>query len=139
VNLDGFMYGDIADSNLTVPFLFMHSEPVVPQAYITQHIYDSADATAYQVKIWDSRHANFGDVSLYGGVFGLQDNLGAIDGERCVEIQTTYVAAFFDKHLKSQSAPLLDRQSPAFPEVDLNVHAPATGSTPADTAGVTTE
>jgi dienelactone hydrolase len=139
VNLDGFMYGDIVTTNMTRPFLFAHSEPVVPQGYIMQLFYDRSEAIAYRMKIWGSRHGNFGDPSLYGGVFARSNMQGSIDGERCVEIQNQYVAAFFDKHLKGRREPLLESQSPIFPEVEFSVREPQRTESPAPDAPDTAE
>lgn len=132
VNLDGFMYGDIVSSRLATPFMFMHGETAVPQAFVTQPFFDSSAARAYQLKIWGAQHANFGDVSLYGQAFGREGQLGSIDGARCVEIQNIYVATFLDRYLKGSTSTLLDQQSPAFPEVEFNVHDPVEVG---DTAG----
>ena len=52
VNLDGFMYGDIVESNLTRPFMFVHGEAAVPQAYITEIFYERCEAEAYRMKVW---------------------------------------------------------------------------------------
>ena len=119
IDLDGFLYGDIIETNLTKPFLFMHGEPSVPQAYITELFYERSESTAYRMKIWGARHDNFSDVSLYGGFFRQEDKLGSIDGDRCVEIQNAYITSFFDKHLRGFKAPLMESQSPAFPEVEF--------------------
>jgi len=51
------------------------------------------------------------------------DVTGTIDGRRMLQVMNTYVLAFFDKHLKGEAQPLLDRSSERFPEVDFQVRA----------------
>jgi predicted dienelactone hydrolase len=119
VNMDGFMYGDIVTTPLEKPFMFMHSTTYIDTAFINDFFYYEARDEAYMMKIDSTRHSNFGDLSLFGGVLKWEGILGPIDGERCVHIQNEYVRAFFDKCLKGKEAPLLDGPSDNFPEVDF--------------------
>jgi predicted dienelactone hydrolase len=119
LNMDGFMYGDIVDTPLKRPFMFMHSTPAVEAAFINDWFYREAQNTAYMLKIKGTTHSNFGDLSLFGGIFKKRGVLGGIDGGRCVEIQRAYVLAFFDKHLRGNDSPLLDIESMRYPEVEF--------------------
>ncbi|WP_329367513.1 acetylhydrolase [Streptomyces sp. NBC_00669] len=47
----------------------------------------------------------------------LQGWIGTLDPARAVRIQQAYPLAFFDQHLRHRGQRLLDRPSPAFPEV----------------------
>jgi hypothetical protein len=84
---------------------------------ITSLFYDRAQGSAYRVLINGAKHPNLGDVSLFAGLFKVTGDLGPINGARCVEIQDAYISAFFDKHLKGMTVPLLDGPSAAYPEV----------------------
>jgi hypothetical protein len=41
-----------------------------------------------------------------------------------VEIINTYVLAFFDKHLRGETVPLLDGPSPDYPDVEFQLRMP---------------
>jgi predicted dienelactone hydrolase len=118
INLTGFMYGDIVDIDLPQPFLFMSQEETwCRDCSVYDLFYESAESAAYQMKVRGSRHASFGDLCLWGGLFNIIGEGATIDGERMTKIQNVYTLAFFDKHLKGLAAPLLDGPSPDYPEV----------------------
>ena len=50
------------------------------------------------------------------------NDVGTINGERAVHIYDSYLIAFFNKHLKHLSEPLLREPSPAYPEVTFEAH-----------------
>ena len=123
INLTGFMYGDIVDIDLQVPFLFMNEEePWCPDCYPNDLFYDRANSDAYQMKIRGARHASFRDLTLYGRLFHLLSDEPDIDPQRMILIQNAYSLAFFDKHLKGMPSTLLDGPSADFPEVDFMLH-----------------
>ena len=67
INLTGFMYGDIVDVNLDVPFFFINEEELwCPDCYVNDLFFKRAESDAYQMKIRGARHTNFGDPVLYG-------------------------------------------------------------------------
>ncbi|WP_410588199.1 esterase [Amycolatopsis sp. lyj-23] len=61
-----------------------------------------------------AQHASFTDVGLVGDEFGV-DYGATTSALRTQEITRTYVNAFFDRHLRGEPRPVLDR--PGFPEV----------------------
>jgi predicted dienelactone hydrolase len=126
INLDGFMYADVVDHDLAQPFMMMssHSEGDSTERTTTSLFYDRAQDSAYMVFIKGAEHPNFGDVSLFAGFLKATDDLGPINGARCVEIQDAYISAFFDRHLKGKSSALLDGPSPDYPEVVFRSHHP---------------
>ncbi|GAA3488826.1 alpha/beta hydrolase [Streptomyces cremeus] len=67
-------------------------------------------------------HFSFCDVPVLGGQTGVVDPAAELPGARSGEITRTYVAAFFDRHLKGEREPLLDGPSGVNPEVSF--HAP---------------
>jgi len=118
INLTGFMYGDIVDINLVEPFMFVAEEELwCRDCYVNDLFYKRTESSAYQIKIRGARHASFGDLSLWGGLFESFAEGATIDGERMTQTQNVYTLAFFDKHLKGLAAPLLDGPSPGYPEV----------------------
>jgi predicted dienelactone hydrolase len=120
INLTGFMYGDIVDIDLQAPFLFMNEEELwCPDCYPNNLFFKRANSEAYQMKIRGSRHTNFGDYPLYGGLIQSANDKPTINVPRVIQIQNVYSLAFFDKHLKGMAATLLDGPSAEFPEVDF--------------------
>jgi hypothetical protein len=118
INLTGFMYGDIVDINLDVPFFFINEEELwCPDCYVNELFFKRAESSAYQMKIRGARHTNFGDPILYGQLIQSANDKPAIEAERMIYIQNVYSLAFFDKHLKGLASPLLDGPSAEFPEV----------------------
>jgi hypothetical protein len=118
INLTGFMYADIVDVNLDVPFFFINEEELwCPDCYVNELFFKRAKSDAYQMKIRGARHSNFGDTMLYDWLVQSANEEPAIEGERMIYIQNVYSLAFFDKHLKGQASPLLDGPSAEFPEV----------------------
>jgi hypothetical protein len=118
INLTGFMYGDIVDSDLTQPFLFISQEETwCPDCFVNDLFYTRARGSAYQMKVRGSRHASFGDPCLWGGALESFGEGATIDGKRMAEIQNVYTLAFFDRHLKGLATPVLGGPSPDYPEV----------------------
>lgn len=70
----------------------------------------------------DSGHLTFTDMPVLGGQLGMTDPEAPLSGKRSGEITNDYVTAFFDRHLRSRNAPLLDGPSEENPEVAF--HAP---------------
>jgi hypothetical protein len=64
-------------------------------------------------------HANFTDTSISSINLRWFGVLGEIDGHRMLEILNVYVPEFFDHYLLGEPAPLLEANSPEFPEVEL--------------------
>lgn len=114
LNMDGFMYGKIVENPIKVPFMYMHSVSAVESAFINDWFYQQTKNTAYMLKIKGTVHSNYGDFSLFDGIFKEQGILGPIDGQRCVEIQRAYVLAFFNKHLKGEPSDLLNEGPTAY-------------------------
>lgn len=119
LNMDGFMYGKIVENPIKIPFMYMHSVSSVASAFINDWYYQETKNTAYMLKIKGTIHSNYGDFSLFDGIFKEQGILGTIDGQRCVEIQRAYVLAFFEKHLKGRDSNLLIQDSTEYPEVEF--------------------
>ena len=121
VNLDGFMYGDVAKKQLTTPFMVMESiEPWCEDCLpINDLLFHTSKSSIYMLQVEGSSHGNFTDTSALQEYLTDQFKsvLGSIDGKRFSEIQNTYVLQFFNKYLRALPAPLLDGPSEEYPEV----------------------
>jgi hypothetical protein len=69
--------------------------------------------------VTDTDHQAFTDIPLLGPSLGIEPVHGVLPAERGAEIARTYVAAFLDRHLKSQRQPILDKPSSRYPEAKL--------------------
>ncbi|MFE1350111.1 alpha/beta hydrolase family protein [Streptomyces sp. NPDC058757] len=67
-----------------------------------------------------AEHLDFSDAPVLLGHFGIPG--GALPAERAIALTRTYVAAFFDEHLRGEDQPLLDGPDPAYPE--MRFHRP---------------
>jgi hypothetical protein len=120
IDIDGFLFGDILDKNLSVPFMFIHSEnPTVKPALAGALFYERAENTAYVVQIAGAIHGDLGAPMPNGQpiLLHLGMNLAEFpDGAYLARIMNDYILAIFDKHLKNMPTPLLDGPTP-YPEV----------------------
>lgn len=126
VDLDGYPYGEVVETGLDQPFMFVWSEPDQTDASQqqatrdVQAIYARLNHGGYQLTIKGTRHFNFSDYALmFSPVLKMQGGLGAIDGQRGLTITEAYVRAFFDKYLKHVNVPLLTGSENPYPEVKL--------------------
>jgi predicted dienelactone hydrolase len=118
INVDGFMFGDILDNNLTVPFMFFHSS-FPGEEPVGALFYEWAEDSAYIVQIAGANHHDLGAPAPTGRpiLVPMEINSGQFpDGAYLARIMNDYVSAFFDKHLKNEAVPLLDGHPP-YPEV----------------------
>jgi dienelactone hydrolase len=78
-----------------------------------------ADLTGYKrwFAVAGEAHASFTDISVLAEEAGMPVPGQILTGDRSVQITRDYVAAFFDKTLKGKCEPLMDGNSPAYPEV----------------------
>lgn len=126
-DLDGYLYGDVAQGGLRRPFLFLWSEPpdrndsIWRQAMETAgEVYKQLPRGSAQATIKGTRHFNFADYAVeFAPVIRLQDGLGPIDGSRGLQIITAYVRGFFDEALRHTPNPLLDAPASPYPEVQI--------------------
>ncbi len=113
IDIDGGLYGDVIDSTISAPFMFLSSERYRNYGpYFLQHTAD----TGYAVVVAHSDHLNFSDYSI---LFPTTDLMGEIDGARMVDITRVYVRAFFDRYLNDGFGAVLDGPDPEYPEVQI--------------------
>jgi len=87
-------------------------------------VYEGLPGDGYYVEIPKIFHVNFTDLPYWlplAPQFGLT---GPIDSQRGFDIVNAYSIAFFDKELRGQSSPLLDRSAEQFPEVRFEARRP---------------
>ena len=119
VDLDGFMFGDLIDADSDAPFMFVsaaRSWAGIGGSALTVFFERSA-GPSYLVVIDGFEHGTFTDLPLFASAWPGENT--DVDGARAMEIQRTYVRAFFDRHLQNADAPLLDGTSHKFPEVSI--------------------
>lgn len=120
INIDGFMFGDILGTNLSVPFMFIHSEnPELKPGLAGALFYERTENSAYVVQIAGASHHDLGAPAPTGQPILLDIEMGFDkfpDGAYLAQIMNNYILAFFDEHLRNKPAPLLDGTSP-YPEV----------------------
>ncbi|MYT33153.1 MULTISPECIES: hypothetical protein [unclassified Streptomyces] len=126
-DLDGQLFGPEVHQTLNRPFLLFSS----------QHHNRNTDGS--WARFWKHLHGERLDLKLLGaehnsftdaealfpqapGAYGLTPPqlvpiLGTLDPNRAIDIQRTYLAAFFDQHLRHRHSHLLDDPSHRYPEV----------------------
>lgn len=145
ISLDGpILSSTLTQTPITKPFMLINagqtydSTPVgqtVGQLEQRQAVYQKLTSAGYNVTIAGTEHSDFSDrslllplISLYSpeqlGSTGVASSLGLTDsgpiqGTRAHDIMDAYTVAFFDKHLKNQSEPLLAAAAAAYPEVQF--------------------
>ncbi|MFC3986579.1 alpha/beta hydrolase family protein [Streptosporangium jomthongense] len=122
VNLDGTISATLPSTGVgNRPFLLMGSQSDhVPGKDET---WDSTWKALHGWKRWltvaHTEHNSFTDLAIPKSKLG-QSAPDTIAAERGIAITRTYVAAFFDLHLKHRKQPLLDAPTPANPEVTFH-------------------
>jgi hypothetical protein len=96
----------------TIPFYFFELESSTHYTYVTDLMFAEPYLEGF---------------NPYGeDPYGEKVPIIGIDNERAVNIINTYMAAFFNKHLKNTEEPLLDEPSPDYLEVCFNSYQPFT-------------
>ncbi|MCJ1434282.1 hypothetical protein MMC27_003649 [Xylographa pallens] len=133
VSLDGVFFGPEQEAGLDSPFLILGAEghDSSKEGWWSNwpHVWPKIRAWKKQLNIKGTGHVSFSDVPLIFDILDLRkylpdpdgevDNWGTISGARMLEIETAYVAAFFDRFLKGKSSKLLEGETGQFPEVDF--------------------
>ncbi|WP_431045468.1 alpha/beta hydrolase family protein [Streptomyces sp. P1-3] len=128
-NLDGQFFGPAKTQDLDRPFLLFSAQNHNMDtdgswAKFWKHL----RAERYDIKLRGAEHLSFLDWEAFfhqaPGPFRktpeqLVQSLGTIAPDRAIAIQRTYLAAFFDKHLRQRDSHLLDGPSRHYPEIDF--------------------
>ncbi|WP_407285216.1 alpha/beta hydrolase family protein [Streptomyces sp. BP-8] len=128
-NLDGQLFGSEVTQSLDRPFLLFSSQNHNRNTDRSwARFWDHLHGERLDLKLLGSGHNSFLDnqalLPQAAGAFRLtpaqlQQLLGTIDPNRSIEVQRTYLAAFFDKHLRHHRGRLLDGPSRHYPEIDF--------------------
>jgi predicted dienelactone hydrolase len=113
INLDGFMFGDILQRGLHVPFMFIHSDNSYLRPGLTAaYFYETAESNSYLLQIDGTLHGELGFPLPTGEPLLINAGLANFpDGARLGRILNEYILAFFNKYLKGQPEPLLSGPS----------------------------
>jgi predicted dienelactone hydrolase len=122
LNMDGSQWGNLLDNPLQTPFMMMSGENSIG---INDWALSNALESGYNIYVRDAYHINFTDFNLVSPLFKfpLFGALGKIDTRQMERIMNAYTLAFFDQTLKGIPSPLLQGDSPDYPEVELKVFA----------------
>lgn len=158
INLDGPLRGDVAESTLSQPFMFINNEAFgtedSPLNQLQQSFVDNLQNDAYEVTILGTEHPNFNDFPLIAEFLvnsGIElgdlapsltpsntsEDFEAIDPQLAAEIINDYTVSFFEQYLNNQESPLLTENSSPYPEVifqayNLNPPDPQVGTIDGD-------
>lgn len=120
VSLDGFALHLIETPPQQRPFMTMNNGDFRQNLAV----FGRGPSWDYWMSVQGTHHANFTDMPMVtrlwrvAGLLGdVKGGAGPIEPRRMQTILRAYVRAFFDKHLMSARAPLLDGPSSGFPEV----------------------
>ncbi len=111
ISLDGGLYGNLIDTIIPQPFMFINSRRY--QGY-DEIFLDHVETTAHVITLSDADHQNFSDLSVLDPSGPM---MGTIDGLRMMNILRDYTRIFFDRHLKDTDHDFLDQLSQTYPEV----------------------
>jgi predicted dienelactone hydrolase len=129
INLDGAVYGPVVTAGLNRPYLTMDDELKHGELDPTRReLWNNSTGWKREFRLLGSSHLTFSDlefmlsraasvVTLGPGV--VPAVIGTIDPARAFTVQSTYIDAFFDLHLRHHAEPLLDGPSPQFPEMEF--------------------
>lgn len=139
LDMDGMVAGESAREGSNCPILFMMEDDVLParttipslsprDRRVTEFGYEQAammevslnKSGGYRMVLQGTTHRNFSDSPFFSPLKSLT-GAGPIPTRRCAQIVNQYTLAFFDKTLKGQPEPLLEKASHEFPEARLEV------------------
>ncbi|MGW6414916.1 alpha/beta hydrolase family protein [Streptomyces sp. NPDC055055] len=120
IDMDGAFWEELPAEGLRGrPFMMLgtHDEMHLPGGTDTtwDRTWSALDGWKRWITVAGSEHFTFSDGPVIARHFGLPQP--ELPTERAVAVTRTYVAAFFDRHLRGLPRPLLDAPSPENPEV----------------------
>lgn len=127
IDLDGTLLGPVVTAGLNRPFLLLsaadHSRDSDPS---WARFWNASTGWKRDFQLLGSTHGSYFDGEVLfpqlAGLLGLTPTqltglIGTIDPARAITVESTYVDAFFDQHLRHRDRHLLDGPSPRFPEM----------------------
>ena len=133
VNLDGTFVGRTVATNpaiptLNRPFLIMAHENKNQSTDQSWKVFWSRlSGPALELTLNGSQHGTFSDLPLLANLLGMNLNnspnlsavLGSLEGERVIQILTSYLASFFDYVQHGNQSPLLEGAISKYPEISV--------------------
>jgi hypothetical protein len=127
IDMDGTLHGPVVTTGLSRPFMLLssadHSRDNDPS---WASFWSASTGWKRDLELLGSTHASYFDGEVLfpqlAGVLGLTPKrlaslIGTIHPARAIAVESAYVAAFFDRHLRHHPEHLLDGPSPRFPEM----------------------
>jgi dienelactone hydrolase len=127
IDMDGTLFGPVVTTGLNRPVLLLsnaeHNRDDDPS---WAQFWSHSSGWKRDFRLSGSTHGSFFDGEIVfpqlAGLLGLTPArlatlIGTIDPARAIAVESTYVDAFFDQHLRHHSEHLLDGPSPRFPEM----------------------
>jgi alpha-beta hydrolase superfamily lysophospholipase len=121
IDMDGTTLARIPAKGLSRPFLFLGTQAKhSPGGPDTTWDRDWKLLTGWRrwLVVSGAEHASFTNDELLVEQLGVYHNAD-LPGARALEITGAYAGAFFDRHLRREPRPLLDRPSSRYPEVRI--------------------
>jgi predicted dienelactone hydrolase len=116
VQYDGGLFGDLLDTTLAVPVMFMGSKRFIGYE---DTFAGSSDGDVYTVIVTDSDHYDYTDFTLLHRQHVL---IGAVDGRRMLELVNAYTLAFFNQYLVGAKQGLLEIVPSPYPEAEFQAY-----------------
>lgn len=122
VNLDGTMDYEVpADGLHGKPFMLLGHPLPGPEDSTWTDSWPRLDGWKRWLTLAGSNHGSFTDVPVLAEKLGIPTPPGTtLSAQRGMELTRSYVAAFFDLHLKGIARPVLDGPTAADPEVEFH-------------------
>lgn len=138
IDMDGTLYGEVADAGVSQPFMFMVETTKPPArarldsanpekrrfARLLERDFEEQRNSmerhgGFWLGISGVQHANFTDPPAFPTVGYYLEEAGTINPVRAMRIVNAYTLAFFERYVNNIPEPLLDRQSSSYPEVEF--------------------
>ncbi|MFI2202224.1 alpha/beta hydrolase family protein [Streptomyces sp. NPDC020192] len=124
VDLDGTMFAPVPDDGLGGrPFMMIGHPTGTDEDPTWTDAWSRLKGWKRWLTVTGSNHASFTDIPVLAEKLGIPEPPGTtLSPQRAVHLTRTYVAAFFDLHLRGIPEPILNGPTSAYPEVRF--HAP---------------
>jgi len=115
INIDGGLYASVLDSTIHVPCMFLNGKRFLGYGdlFTSKSLED-----CYSLSVRNADHYNFTDYSIYPSPL-VQSLIGAIDGNKIIEITNVMVLTFFDKYLKVSKDVDLIKKAKKYSEIEI--------------------
>jgi predicted dienelactone hydrolase len=132
INMDGPLFGPVVTAGLNRPFLLLGSDPSGHESHSRAtdpawaSFWNASTGWKRNFQLLGSLHESYSDAEVLfpqtAPVMGLTPTqlaaiIGTINPARAVTVESTYLNAFFDQHLRHHHEHLLDGPSSQFPEM----------------------